>query len=341
MINAAVVGLGWWGGTLVEAVQGTSDKIRFVAAHTRSRSEKDQEIAKKHGLALAASYEDLLADPRIDAVVLATPPSGHRDQVVAAAKAGKHVFCEKPFMLDGKEAREAVAAIEKAGLTMGVGYNRRFHPSWLDLKQRIKSGELGTILHFECTMTFPNALTQPATAWRAQRRESPCGGLFPMGVHAVDGMIDLAGEMEDVFCRSFRRVNPNDNDDTTSILFRFKEGMSGYLGIMTTTAPTFRFQVYGSEGMALLGGVTHVAGHSSAQRRSGLFGNYTISPVKGDAMEIEVPQFDVNRAELEAFAAAASGGEPYPISHGEMIHGAAATAAIIRSAASGKTEKVS
>jgi predicted dehydrogenase len=340
MINAAIVGLGWWGGTLVEAVQGSSDKIRFIAAHTRSRSEKDREIADKHGLDLADSYEALLANPDIDAVVLATPPRGHRDQVVAAARAGKHVFCEKPFMVDGDEAREAVAAIEKAGLTLGLGYNRRFHPSWIDLKQRITSGELGTILHFECTMTFPNALTQPAGAWRAQRGEAPCGGLFPMGVHAIDGMIDLGGKINEVFCQSFRRVNPNDNDDTTSILFRFDQGMSGYLGIMTTTAPTFRFQVYGSEGMALLGGVTHVTGHSSTQRRSGLFGNYTISPIKGDARPIDVPQFDVNRAELEAFASAASGGEPYPISHEEMIEGAAATAAIIRSAGSGKVEKV-
>lgn len=340
MIKAAIVGLGWWGGTLVDAVQNDSDQIRFVAGFTRSKSENDQELAAKHGLELADSYDDLLGDGNIDAIVLATPPAGHRDQVVTAAEAGKHVFCEKPFMPTGAEAREAVAAVEKAGVALGLGYNRRFHPSWLDLKSRINAGELGEILHLECTMTFPNALTQPVTAWRAQKDEAPCGGLFPLGVHAVDGMIDLVGEIDDVYARSFRRVNPNDNDDTTSILFRMKGGMSGYLGIMTTTAPTFRFQVYGSEGMALLGGVTHVTGHSSAQRRSGLFGNYTISPIKGDAVEIEVPQFDVNRAVLEAFAAEASGGEAYPIPHGEMIHGAAVTEAIIKSVGSGSPEKI-
>lgn len=340
MINAAIVGLGWWGGTLVDAVQSDSEHIKFVAGLTRSKSEKDREIAQKNGFELVDSYDELLNDSSVDAIVLATPPTGHKDQVVAAAEAGKHVFCEKPFMPTGGEARDAVAAVEKAGVALGLGYNRRFHPSWLDLKSRIENGELGEILHLECTMTFPNALTQPAVAWRAQKDEAPCGGLFPLGVHAVDGMIDLVGPVDEVYSQSFRRVNPNDNDDTTSILFRMKDGMSGYLGIMTTTAPTFRFQVYGSAGMALLGGVTHVTGHSSSQRRSGLFGNYTISPIKGDAVEIEVPQFDVNRAVLDAFAIEAAGGAPYPIPHEEMVHGAAVTEAIIKSAKSGKAEKI-
>ncbi|NQU59136.1 MAG: Gfo/Idh/MocA family oxidoreductase [Rhodospirillales bacterium] len=340
MINAAIVGLGWWGGTLVEAVQGTSDKINFVAGHTRSKSENDQEIAARHGFELADNFEDLLSDPKVDALVLATPPSGHSEQVIAAAAAGKHVFCEKPFTGTKAEAEAAVAAVEEAGVALGLGYNRRLHPSWVDLKRRIKAGELGTILHLECTMTFPNALTQKPEAWRAQKDMAPCGGLFPLGVHAVDGMIDLVGTVDQVFSQSFHRIIPLDNDDTTSILFRMKEGMSGYLGIMTATAPTFRFQVYGSEAMALLGGTTHVTGDSSKKRRTGLFGNYTIQPIKGDVQDIEVPQFDVNRAVLEAFATEADGGEAFPISHAEMIHGSAVTEAIITSARSGKVEKI-
>ncbi len=341
MINAAIVGLGWWGSTLVEAVQGTnSDKINFCAGHTRSKSEKDQETAAKHGFQLADTYEDLLNDPKVDAIVLATPPNGHSAQVAAAAQAGKHVFCEKPFTGTKAEAESAVAAIEKAGVTLGLGYNRRLHPTWVDLKRRIQAGELGTILHMECTMTFPNALTQPAEAWRAQKDSAPCGGLFPLGVHAVDGMIDLVGNVDEVYAQSFHRIIPRDNDDTTSVLFRMKSGMSGYLGIMTATAPTFRFQVYGSEGMALLGGMTHVAGHSSKQRRTGLFGNYSIQSLKGEVEDVEVPQFDVNKGVLEAFAAAADGGEAFPISHAEMIHGSAVTEAIITSARSGKVQKI-
>ena len=177
-------------------------------------------------------------------------------------------------------------------------------------------------------------------AWRASSSEAPCGGLFPMGVHAVDGFIDLFGAIDSVFCQSFRRAVPNENDDTTSILFRMKAGMSGYLGTMMATAGTFRFQVYGSKAMALLGGTVHVAGQSSQHRRAGLFGSYAIQPIKGDAIALEVPMFDLNRAELEAFVTAAKGGAPYPVTYAEMINGVSATDAIIRSSKSSKLEQV-
>jgi predicted dehydrogenase len=339
LIRAGIAGLGWWGGTLVESVEGSS-LIRFLAASSRSSSQRDRETAEKHKLALVGSTDELLRRTDIDAIVLATPPSGHTDQIIAAAAAGKHVFCEKPLSIDKAAAIAAVTAVEQAGVTLGLGYNRRFHPSWIDLKRRIRAGELGTILHAECTMSGPNGLTASPAAWRSQVSEAPCGGLLPMGVHAIDGLIDLFGEVEQVYCQSFRRAVTNENDDTTSVLFRMKAGMSAYLGTMMATAGTFRFQVYGSKAMALLGGAVHVAGQSSQQRRSGLFGSYLIQPVKGDAESMEVPVYDVNRAELEAFAQAASGGASYPISYQQMIHGAAVTEAVLSSARSGRVEIV-
>jgi predicted dehydrogenase len=339
MINAAVVGLGWWGKTLVESGEH-SDVIRFVAGATRTVSPETETFAKEKELRLAPSYEALLADPAIDAVVLATPHSMHADQVAAAAAAGKHVFCEKPFTLTKREAEAAVAAVQKAGVTLGLGYNRRFHPEMAKLRERIRSGELGTILHVEATMTFPNALFLKPTHWRAQREETPCGGLTPMGVHAVDGMIDLCGEIDQVYCQSFRRVVEIDADDTTSMLFRMKAGMSGYLGTMTATGPGFSFQVFGSNGWVRLEGVTHVAGASSEERRTRLFGTCRFQPIKGQAQEWQAARLDVSRVALEAFAKAAAGGAPYPIPIEQMIHGASVTEAIIRSDTSHEVERV-
>lgn len=339
MINAAIVGLGWWGRTLVESAQG-SGGIRFVAGATRTKSADLEAFAKKMNFSLASSYETLLADKTIDAVVLATPHSMHAAQVIAAAAAGKHVFCEKPFTLTKKEAEEAVAATRKAGVTLGLGYNRRFHPEMIKLRDKIRSGELGTILHVEATMTFPNVLFINAGHWRASKDETPCGGLTPMGVHAVDGMIDLCGAIDHVYCQSFRRAAAIDADDTTSILFRMKDGMSGYLSTMTTTGPGFSFQVFGSKGWLRLEGVTHVAGASSEERRTRLFGTCKFQPIKGEAQVWEADKLDVARVTLDTFAVAVQGGAPFPIPPEEMIHGAAVTEAIIRSAASGKTENV-
>jgi predicted dehydrogenase len=339
MTRAAIVGLGWWGKTLVESAAG-SEAIRFVAGTSRTLSPETQSFADKHDLRLAESYEVLLADPEVDAVVLATPHSMHTRQVVAAAVAGKHVFCEKPFALTKTDAETAVEATRKAGVALGLGYNRRFHPEMTKLRERIRSGELGTILHVEATMTFPNALFLQPDAWRANPEETPAGGLTPMGVHAVDGMIDICGPIDHVYCQSFRRVVEIDCDDTTSMLFRMKDGMSGYLGTITATGPGFSFQVFGSTGSVRLEGMTHVGGASSEERRTRLFGTCRFQPTKGEAEVWEAERYDVTRASLEAFAAAAGGGPEYPIPVEEMIHGAAVTEAIVNSAGSGAVERV-
>ncbi len=340
IIKAGIVGLGWWGETLVEAVQKTSDDIQFVAGTSRTLSPKVKDFAAAQGFELKADYDELLRDENLDAVVLATPHSMHVPQIIAAADAGKHVFCEKPFALTKASAEKAVAATEAAGLTLGLGYNRRFHPTIVDLRERINSGALGTILHFEGTMCFPNALYLEAEAWRADKEETPCGGLTPMGVHVVDAVIDLFGEVDEVFCMSIHRVVKIDADDSTSILFRMKEGMSGYLGTMTATGGNFRFQVYGSEGWIQIDGMTHVAGASSEERRTRLFGNCTFQPAKGPREIWEADAFDLSRTALEAFAQAASGGPAYPITLDEMVHGAAVTETIVKSAGSGVMEKV-
>jgi predicted dehydrogenase len=339
VIKAAIVGLGWWGKTLVESCESSSE-IQIIAGATRTLSPEIEAFARQKNFRLAANYEALLADPGIDAVILTTPHSTHAAQVTAAAQAGKHVFCEKPFTLTKKEAEDAAAAVQKAGVALGLGYNRRFHPEMAKLRDMVRSGELGTVLHIEATMTFPNALALSPAHWRAHKDETPCGGLTPMGVHAVDGMIDLCGAIESVFCQSVRRAVAIDADDTTSILFRMKEGMTGYLGTMTATGPGFSFQLFGSKGWVRLEGLTHVAGAPSEERRTRLFGSCKFQPVKGEAQVWQAAALDVSRAALEAFAKAATGGPAYPIPIDQMVHGAAVTEAIVKSAASGNAERV-
>jgi predicted dehydrogenase len=341
MINAAIAGLGWWGKTLVESVQGTSGVIQFTSGAARTISPELKAFGELHKMKLVQSLDQLLADPKINAIVLATPHSLHSSQVIAAAKAGKHVFSEKPFALHRNEAEAAVNAVRKAGVVLGLGYNRRFHPEMTKLRERIRSGGLGTIMHVESTMTFPNALLLKAEQWRADKDETPVGGLTPMGVHAIDGMIDLCGPIDSVYCQSFRRAIEVDADDTTSMLFHMKEGVSGYLGTMTATGPGFSFQVFGSKGWVRLEGMTHVADASSEERRTRLFGACKFQPIKGEPEIWEGARFDVVRAVLEAFGTAASGGPAFLITLDEMIHGAAVTEAVIRSAESGKVEPIS
>ena len=221
-----------------------------MAGTTRTVTPEVEAFATQKDLHLVAEYDNMLHHAGVDAVVLATPHSMHASQVMAAAAAGKHVYCEKPFTLTKHEAEGAVAAVRRAGVTLAVGYNRRFHPEMTKLRDMIRSGELGTVLHVEATMTFPNALSINPKHWRADKAETPLGGLMPMGVHAIDGMIDLCGPIDHAFAQSFHRAAPIDADDTTSILVRMKEGMSGYLGTMTTTGPGFQLPGVRLQGLA-------------------------------------------------------------------------------------------
>ncbi len=205
MIRAAIVGLGRWGQNLVASVQGKSDAIRFVAGATRS-AEKARGFAGEHGFPLYASYEKLLADPAIDAVVLATPHTLHAGQIIAAARARKHVFAEKPFALALRDAKAAVRACAENKMTLAIGYNWRFQPALKEIKSMLVDGRLGKLLHMEGNFCGPSVYRHAREHWRQSREEGPAGGMTGRGVHLVDAMLYLSGRIESVYAQSSRAV---------------------------------------------------------------------------------------------------------------------------------------
>ena len=327
MIRAAVIGLGWWGKTLVRGAKA-SGRIEIVAGAT-GRRELVEDVAREQGFALRDSFEEVLADPAVQAVILATPHLEHEAQVIAAARAGKHVFCEKPFTLSKDSAERAVAAVNEAGVTLGLGHNRRFHPNIVELRRRQREGELGTILHGEGTMTAPNGLFLKPESWRVDPRQSPAGGMAGLGIHMVDGLIDLLGPIEAVAAQSLHRAVPTGAEDTTSILLRFRDGPTGYVSCMTATAPTYRLCLYGTKGVAEVRGREHDQFTFWPTPDAPLGGHAGPKPAETSS----ISGFDTVAAELLAFAEAVEGGRPFPIAPEEMVHGIAAYEAIVRSAA--------
>jgi predicted dehydrogenase len=250
MIRAAIVGIGWWGRMLVNAVQGKSAAIRFTAGYTRTRATAEGFCAE-HSIALANDLDALLADPAVDAVVFATPHSQHGLQVERAAAAGKPVFMEKPFTLDVASAERALNAAARAGIVLAVAYPRRFHPSVAELKARIADGRLGVLSHCQSEQTAPAGLSMRADYWRSDPAEAPAGAMTATGVHSVDLLIHLFGRLDDVYCLSHRRVMAR-LDDTTAVLFGLANGMSATLYCSLVTAVSARFAVFGTKGCAEL-----------------------------------------------------------------------------------------
>jgi predicted dehydrogenase len=321
MLRAAIAGLGWWGQNLVNATTG-SETIRFTAANTRNGNTAAA-FCQEKGLRWTAGFDDILRDPAIDAVVLATPHSLHADQMKRAAAAGKHVFVEKPFALNTEDAHAMVNAAEKAGITLAVGFNRRFHPSMVRMRDAVKSGALGTIVTINAEQTALHGLALTPEAWRAQPEEAPGGAMTAIGVHLVDGMIDLLGRVREVNAMVTRRAATM-ADDTTSVQLRFESGVLGQVFCSTAATPHYRFAAYGTAGFA------EILGHPMATYR--LIPATTDHRRPAEPVVTETPGFNMLTAELEAFAASIACGQPFPTPLSEVLHGVAVFEAILRSA---------
>ena len=332
MLEAAIVGIGTWGQNLVRSAAG-SERIRFVAGATGTPA-KAHEFCRQNGIALSPSYESLLQTD-VQAVVLATPHSRHCAQIVAAAQAGKHVFVEKPLGVDRNESTRAVEACQRAGVTLAVGYNWRFQPALQEVKRMLGDGRLGKLLHMEGNFCGPSAYRFSRGHWRHDAgREAPAGGMTGRGVHVVDAMLYLAGHIDAVSAQSLRLAQDFGMDDTTSMLFRFRGGASGYLGTVVATAETWRLQVFGSKGWVQLGDVEHLAKWDMQV----CLLNEKLEKLRPRI--VEFPEVGTERAELEHFAEAALARRPIAVPGGDEVHNVAVLEAIVASSKNRTWEKV-
>ncbi|WFU32567.1 Gfo/Idh/MocA family oxidoreductase [Bradyrhizobium brasilense] len=316
MINCAIAGLGRWGRALVGAARN-EPRLRIVRA-VEPDANGAAGFCEALGLSVAASLDDVLADPRIDAVLLATPHSLHKDQVIAAAGAGKQVFCEKPLALRRADAAEMFAACRSAGVVLAVGHNRRFWPSMQALRTITASGELGTILHVEGHNSNENsqAITQ---GWRLSPEESPGGGLTGAGLHVLDGFVSLLGPARQVYARlSARKAGPPPLD-TATLAIEFVNGVSATLATIRATPFYWRVHVFGTKGSAEV-----LDEQTMVLRKSGEAPATT-----------RYPAIDTLTAELSAFADAVEGKQPFPVLEADVLATLAAFEAALQSILSG------
>jgi predicted dehydrogenase len=311
VIDAVIVGLGRWGRSLVESVQGKSDKLRFVVG-VEPETDRAREFAAKHHFRLASGWDETLADRSLAAVVLATPHSLHRPQVLAAAGAGKHVFCEKPLALTRVDAEAMLEACARAQVVLGVGHNRRWWPAMQELKGLVDSGRLGTLLHLEGHNSNENSNTVTG-GWRTLESESPGGGMTGAGLHALDAMVGIAGPLKRVRAQLIARKPPPAPHDTASALLEFESGVSGLLATVRATPFYWRVHAFGTLGSAEVLGETELVLRLSGrppERRS-------LAPT------------DSLRAELEAFADAVQGRAPFPVTPAQMLDTVAAFESVV------------
>ena len=313
MLNTAIVGLRWWGKELVRSARG-SKLMRFTQGVTLE-PETARDFAKEMNISIGTCYENVLADRSIDAVVLATPHSAHRAQVEAAAAAGKHVFCEKPFALNVEDAKAAIAACRKAGVALGVGQNRRLWPSIAKLKDVISSAEFGTIMFAEGNYSHDILANTPLDNWRSAPQETKAGGMTGMGIHVLDCFRSLVGPMKRIAALSKARALKLDTGDTTSALIEFDSGATGTLATTIKTPFEWRIAVYGENCHAM----------SVSETRA------IVKYAGKDAEVIDKPAESHLGRNLDYFAKAALGQGAFPISPDGILQTASALEAVFKS----------
>lgn len=246
MLRIVVVGTGWWGMELGKAAKALPEKIELLGCTSLAQDECARFTAALGGKVFD-SYDAVLADPGVDAVLLATPHSLHARQIIAAAQAGKHVFCEKPFTLSVASGAEAIAACERNKVVLAVGHNRRYMPGARQIKQWVDAGTLGTILHVEANYSSNLEGRYPPGHWRRDPEEIPCAGLTPMGLHMIDTLTWALGPIRRVVAIAKHRALSMPIDDTCAALFELHSGATGTFGTHLACGLTANLRIYGAK----------------------------------------------------------------------------------------------
>jgi predicted dehydrogenase len=329
MLNVAVAGLGWWGRTIVPLLK-SSDKLRVVRALDPDPA--GGEYAAAQGITFSPSMDEALHDPQVQGVVLCTPHTLHADQIVAAANAKKHVFCEKPLSLSHADAVRAVAACARNEVALAVGHEKRFEPPIQELTRLAKTGELGTLLQIEANFSQDKFLSLTEENWRMSEKEAPAGPMTATGIHLLDLSIGLLGPAQQVYARVRQLGSRLVNGDTLGILVTHKSGANSLLSAVLATPFDGRFALYGNKGWAEVRDKAHPESPEG----------WTLTRImRGKEKQVQdFPAAQAVLANLEAFADAAVKRAPYPVPQDQMIANVSALEAVFRSVKSGSVETV-
>jgi predicted dehydrogenase len=329
MIKAAVIGLGWWGQTILNNLLNNRVIAPVLAVDPLDQARLS---ASRLGIETALRFEDALVNTDVEAVILCTPQQQHAEQIIAAARSGRHVFCEKPLCTTAADAEAAITAVRKAVVQLGIGHERRFEPAFVDMRKRFAAGEFGNPLLLEGNFSQDKFLNLPRDNWRLSDRVNPAGPLSATGIHMVDLSIALLGRPTRVWARLARLGSDFENGDTLSITIGFESGATAMLGAVLATPFLGRLALLGSKGWM------EIRDRSHPENSTG----WDVTSVHRDEMPVTAfyPPYPAVRDNLEAFGRAAIGEAPYPVTLEEMLTNVRSFEAIQRSVRSGAIEVI-
>jgi predicted dehydrogenase len=325
VISTAKIG---WEKVIPAMQKGKHCDIAAIASRDLARG---QEWAKKLGIPkVYGSYEELLADPEIEAVYNPLPNHLHVPLSIQAAEAGKHVLCEKPVALTAEEAKTLVAARDRTGVMIAEAFMVRHHPQWLKARELVREGAIGDLRAVQVAFSYMN--TDPENV--RNMADIGGGGIYDIGCYAIVSPRFLFGT-EPIRAVSIVERDPNfKTDRLTSALLEFPTGHAQFV-ISTQLVPYQRVQVFGTTGRIEI----EIPFNAPLDRSCRV-----LFDRGGDlsGADVEVVEFDVCNQftiQAEAFAAALLEGRPQPVPLEDAVANMACIDAVVASSRSGRWEK--
>ena len=300
-VKVGIIGLGRWAKVLTRASQ-KSDKLRIVSGFSRSE-EKRAAFQQELGVPAAQDLRTMLADPEIKGVILTVPNEQHLPVAIEVARAGKHVYTEKPIASTLEEGLEIEALEHRHGVTVTVGHSARLMAGIRTMREAIESGELGRVAFMEANFSNERALELTPSTWRWYRAKAPGGPLSQLAIHQFDVLHYLGGDIVEASAMA-SKLSPvgAEVDDQSMTLLRFADGKIGYVGSCWTSPGIFAVRVFGSKGL-----MHYEIDFGTWDTPDKLHLTSTLYIQRGNdgygkRQELKVPESDMFRAELEMFA---------------------------------------
>jgi predicted dehydrogenase len=290
-LRVACIGMGWWSDVLADAIK-RSGKLKIISCFSRSE-EKRQKFAAKYGGRPSPSFEAILADREIEAIINTTPNDAHLETTRAAAEAGKHVFLDKPIANTVSQGRAIAECCRKAGVVLALGYQRRRESHFRWIKRQIDEGAFGKLVNAEANISRDRLGQIDLASWRYTAKGMPGGVMLQIGIHYTDVLEYLLGPVKAVSGRFAQLVLPGDNPDVASLVMEHENGALSTLNASYASASEYYLMnIYGKEASAyydLHGGLR------------------VLKRGDGHSMQVPFEKNDTFVEELEEFAAAVRG----------------------------------
>ncbi len=247
-VRVASMGLGRWANVLADAAL-RGGKIRIVSCFSRTAG-KRRDFTERYGTREAESFDALLRDEEIEAVILTTPNHAHKEHIEALAAAGKHVYCEKPIAHSMEHARAIVHAVEAAGVRLAVGHSARRLAVSRRMKALIDEGAIGRVSMSESNFCTERGLELTPEKWRSSRALNPTGVVIQLSIHHVDTFRYLHGPVKTVTARLKRMYATEDVEDASMMILEHESGALSYVGGGWACPWAFHMNVHGTKGIA-------------------------------------------------------------------------------------------